>query len=90
LTIRRIYAHMAQLAARRGYPRAIDETPYDYLPTLREAFPENQDEVEQITESYVAVHYGELPERREDLYAVRSAWRQIEARPLRSFGASRR
>jgi hypothetical protein len=81
---------MAQLAARRGYPRAIDETPYDYLPTLREAFPENQDEVEQITESYVAVHYGELPERREDLYAVRSAWRQIEARPLRSFGASRR
>jgi hypothetical protein len=78
LTIRRIYAHMASLAAKRGYPRAIDETPYDYLPTLKTAFPESQLEVTQITESYVTVHYGELPERKEDLSEVRSAWQQIQ------------
>ncbi len=80
LTIRRIYARMASLAAKRGYPRAIDETPYDYLPTLETAFPENQREVREITESYVAVHYGELPERPEDLSKVRSAWQQIQQR----------
>lgn len=78
LTIRRIYAHLASLAAREGYPRAQDETPYDYLPTLKTAFPESRREVTQITESYVAVHYGELPERQEDLSAVRSAWQEIQ------------
>ncbi|MGD2165544.1 MAG: DUF4129 domain-containing protein, partial [Anaerolineae bacterium] len=73
LTIRTIYAHMAALAASHGYPRSVDETPYDYLPTLRQAFPRSEDEVTRITESYVAVHYGELPERQEDLATVRSA-----------------
>jgi hypothetical protein len=78
LTIRRIYAHLANLAAKEGYPRAQDETPYDYLPTLKTAFPESRREVTQITESYVAVHYGELPERQEDLSTVRSAWQEIQ------------
>jgi hypothetical protein len=77
LTIRRIYAHMAALAADRGYPRAIDETPYDYLPALHRAFPESPEEVTQITESYVAVHYGELPEQEEELSTVRTAWQQL-------------
>jgi len=77
LTIRRIYAHTASLAADRGFPRAIDETPYDYLPALERAFPENREDIVQITESYVAVHYGELPERQRDLAVVRSAWRRI-------------
>jgi len=78
LTIRRIYAHLANLAAKEGYPRAQDETPYDYLPTLKTAFPESRREVTQITESYVGVHYGELPERQEDLSTVRSAWQEIQ------------
>jgi hypothetical protein len=78
LTIRRIYAHMASLAAKQGYPRAINETPYDYLPTLCRAFPENPQEVTQITESYVAVHYGELPEREEELSEIRTAWQRIQ------------
>lgn len=80
LTIRTTYAHMASLAASRGYPRAIDETPYDYLPALKRAFPGSEDEVTRITESYVAVHYGELPERQDDLGTVRSAWERIRRR----------
>jgi hypothetical protein len=69
---------MASLAAERGYPRAIDQTPYDYLPTLHRAFPESPKEVKEITESYVSVHYGELPEREEELDAVRAAWQRIQ------------
>ncbi|MGD2164895.1 MAG: hypothetical protein PVH50_05130, partial [Anaerolineae bacterium] len=49
-------------------------------PTLRQAFPRSEDEVTRITESYVAVHYGELPERQEDLATVRSAWTTIRQR----------
>ena len=79
-TIRRTYAHMAALAARRGHPRSVDETPYDYLDTLTAAFPENRRDAALITESYVLVHYGELPERRDDLARVRAAWSRIQDR----------
>lgn len=77
LTVRRIYARMGALAAERGYPRAPHETPYEYLPTLEQAFPVSREEMACITEAYVAVHYGELPERPEDLAAVEAAWERI-------------
>lgn len=80
MTIRRIYAHLGALAEERGYPRALDETPYDYLPTLEKAFPECQEDLARITEAYVAVHYGELPERPEELEAVREAWERLLTR----------
>jgi hypothetical protein len=80
LTIRRIYAHLGALAAERGYPRSPYQTPYEYLPTLEQAFPESHAEVACITEAYVAVHYGEVPERPEELAAVRAAWEGIQGR----------
>ena len=80
LTIRRIYAHLGVLAAEQGYPRVPHETPYEYMPTLEQAFPDTRDEVACITEAYVAVHYGEVPERSEDVVAVRDAWERIRGR----------
>nr|HID12489.1 DUF4129 domain-containing protein [Anaerolineae bacterium] len=77
MTIRRIYAHLGALAAERGYPRAPYETPYEYLPTLKQAFPGNREEVARITEAYVAVHYGELSERPEDLATIQAAWERL-------------
>jgi hypothetical protein len=44
---------------------------------LERAFPENHAELSRVTEAYVAVHYGEVPERPEDLAAVRVAWEGI-------------
>jgi hypothetical protein len=83
-TIRRIYAHLSALAAEQGYPRAAYETPYEYLPTLKQAFPENGEDVMCITEAYVAVHYGEVPERLEELVAVQHAWERIREEEARS------
>jgi len=77
-TIRRIYAHMTALAAELGYPRPDYQTPYEYLPTLGQAFPQSRDAVADITEAYVAVHYGEVPERPEDLAGVRASWESIQ------------
>ncbi|HEY71727.1 MAG: hypothetical protein B6I35_03605 [Anaerolineaceae bacterium 4572_32.2] len=78
MTIRRIYAHMSALAAEQGYPRAPHETPYEYRPTLERAFPENHAEIDCITEAYIAVHYGEIPERPQELEKVRAAWEHIQ------------
>jgi hypothetical protein len=84
LTIRRIYAHLSGLAAERGHPRAINQTPYEFQPTLGMAFPGCREEVRRITEAYVAVHYGEVPERPEELRAIRAAWDRVrEAAPPR-------
>jgi hypothetical protein len=77
LTIRRIYAHLSALAAELGYPRAVDQTPYEYQPTLAEAFSEYSEAVARITAAYVAVHYGEIPEQPEELEIIRAAWKQL-------------
>ncbi len=78
LTIRRIYAHMSALAADLGHPRAIHETPYEYQSTLEQAFPENHKDVAQVTQAYVAVHYGQVPDQLADLQMVRAAWEHIQ------------
>lgn len=82
LTIRRIYAHMSALAAELGHPRALHETPYEYQPTLEQAFPDSHTEVAQVTQAYVAVHYGQVPDRLADLQIVRAAWEHIQEAAL--------
>lgn len=79
LTIRRIYARLQKLAAQRGYPRALAWTPYEYLPILNKCFPGYEAELTHITESYVGIHYGELPETAGELQEIRAAWERIRA-----------
>jgi hypothetical protein len=76
-TIRRIYAELALLAQAQGRHRLPHQTPYEYLPALRETFPTCAEDVALITEAYVAVHYGELPERPATLAKVQEAWQRV-------------
>jgi hypothetical protein len=78
LTIRRIYAQTVRLAASRGYPRPAARTPYEHLPTLQQAIPGCEAELGQITEAYVGVHYGELPERPDALAEIRAAFECVK------------
>jgi hypothetical protein len=80
VSIRKIYANMARLAERQGFPRQPAQTPYEYLPTLGLAFPDCQAETTAITEAYVQVHYGEVPESLKDLQGIRECWEQIRER----------
>jgi len=81
LTVRRAYAQMVRLAARRGYPRAVSQTPYELRAVLWEAFPAVHDEVTTLTEAYVRVHYGEVPENAEALRAVTEALERFRSAP---------
>lgn len=78
-SIRRIYQQMCRAAGSAGYPRLEAETPYEYLRTLRLVWPEGTADSRLITEAYVRVRYGELPETRTELDAIRDAWRRLEA-----------
>lgn len=78
-SIRRIYRRMSEAAAVAGFPRAPAETPYEYLSTLNEAWPEGTAETRLITRAYVNVRYGELPETKEELDAISAAWERLQA-----------
>ena len=77
-SIRRIYRLMCRAAAAAGYPRLEAETPNEYLPTLSQVWPENAAEARLITDAFIRVRYGELPETAEELEAIRAAWRRLE------------
>ena len=78
LTIRRIYAQTVRLAASHGYPRPASHTPYEHLATLHQAFPGCEADLGQITEAYVGVHYGELPEHPDALAQIRAAFERVK------------
>jgi len=84
LTIRRLYAQTMRLAAQRGYPRAPARTPYEHQSTLEQAFPGCASELAQITEAYVGVHYGELPEQPQALAALKGAFERVKASEQRT------
>ena len=80
-SIRRIYQNMCRAAAVNGYPRAGADTPFEYRAALSKAWPENQDDTRLITDAYVKVRYGELPESAAELDEIRQAWQRLEAAP---------
>ena len=77
-SIRRVYRLMCRAAAAAGYPRLEAETPTEYLPTLGQVWPDNATETRFITNAFIRVRYGELPETAEELEAIRAAWRRLE------------
>lgn len=77
-SIRRIYRLMCQSAASSGFPRLETETPYEYLPTLAQVWPEHASEARLITEAFIRVRYGEFPETKEELESIRQAWGRLE------------
>lgn len=89
-SVRRIYASMVAYAGELGHPRTPAETPYDFLPTLRQVFPDAQEEVEEITEAYVRVHYAEEPETEATTARARQDWKRLQRMEPRRWGLGRR
>ena len=77
-SIRQLYRAMCDAATAAGHTRSPSETPYEYLAALGEVWPGNQPDTQLITEAYIRVRYGEVPETEEELHAIRSAWRRLE------------
>ncbi len=78
VSIIKIYQQMIRIGSEFGRPRDASETPYEYLKTLFELWPERQGEVQLITRAYVKVRYGEFPETREEFEAIKAAWERVQ------------
>jgi hypothetical protein len=76
--IRAIYIDLLDLADRLKYPRRLQQTPLEYLPELQNAFPGSPQELALITQAYLRVRYGELPETLAEVNSIESAWRQVQ------------
>jgi len=86
--IRRIYAQLLELCAELGHPRLPQQTPIEFLPEMGEIFTDQAEALDILTNAYVRVRYGELPETDEEMGIIEKAWQDIEAagRRLRRAG----
>lgn len=78
-SIRRIYQQMSDSAASVGHPRLESETPYEYLPSLARVWAEGKDQITLITEAYIRVRYGQIPETKAELAEIKNAWRHLQS-----------
>lgn len=81
-SIRGIYTTMLRFAANLGFPRRPGETPYEYLPTLTQTWPESREQLSYITESYIRVRYGGVSPPQEELERAKQAWLAAKSRAL--------
>ena len=75
--IRRIYQQLMALCEELDHARPEASTPFEFISSLCEIFPAQRAEVEQITQAYQQVRYGELPESGEEVAAVEAAWVRV-------------
>lgn len=80
--IRRIYADFMDLCSELGQPRPESVTPLEFIPAAMEVFPSLDDDLEEITTSYMRVRYGELPETNQEVTLVETAWKKISDQGL--------
>jgi len=90
MRIRWIYAQLLDLCSRLGHPRHLAATPLEYLPMLEPLFPNHGTDLSTITQAYLNVRYGQIPETEEDFEGILSAWNRIRKEGRNALLASRR
>ena len=76
--IRQIYADFLDLCQELGHPRPQPETPFEFQASIQgQLFQATWSELTLITQAYVKVRYGELPEDRREMDAIESAWKRL-------------
>lgn len=82
ISVQNIYANLCRIARRRGMGRLAAQPPDDYLDTLIQVFPGQEERLARITAAYMRVHYGDHPVTLAELGAVREDYRAVrEAEP---------
>jgi len=84
LEVRQMYGLLLARARQSGYPRKDAETPAEYLGTLKDHMPEDTPALEQLTDAYVAVRYGEQDAPLERKGALNRLWRAVYEKMRRS------
>jgi len=77
LDIRDIYRYLLWEGKRSGIPRRRQETVTEYAERLRKLVPEGTEPVNQITDLYSGVRYGEIQEPEERVDNANTLWQKV-------------
>ena len=82
--VRQIYMDLMNTFEAVGSPRQKANTPLEFLPRMQSALRSMSVELDLITNAYLKVRYGELPESQNEIQAVDQAWSRVRqaATPL--------
>ncbi len=76
--VRRIYAELLDLCNELGRPRSAGRTPLEFLPEMGEMFSAFGADLNMLTQAYLKVRYGELPETQAEVDDVEQAWQRLQ------------
>jgi hypothetical protein len=75
--IRQIYADLMDICDSLGKPRLEAQTPLEFISVLINLFPDYQSEIDMITNAYLDVRYGLLPENPRAVAEIEVAWKRL-------------
>ncbi len=88
--IRWVYARLMDLAGQLNSPRQSAVTPLEFLPIISQVLPETAPELKLVTDAYIQVRYGEIPEQESEVGQVLAAWKTIREKAQPTVNKIRR
>jgi hypothetical protein len=76
--IRRTYVNLMNLCTKLEHQRPEAVTPLEFIPEMETLFKGQNHNLMTITQGYIKIRYGELPEDQEAVEHVIQAWKEIE------------
>ncbi len=76
--IRWIYHQFELHSTRKGIARPVAVTPLEYRTMVGALFPGGEDDLSLLTQAYLSVRYGELPESTREVTEVEEAWERLK------------
>lgn len=81
VSVRALYRGLLKWGARQGLPRALSQTPLEYLKVLCQSFPHEDTELSLITRAYLQARYSASSPASEEFAAAERAWQQVKLAP---------
>ncbi|MGE5140273.1 MAG: DUF4129 domain-containing protein, partial [Rudaea sp.] len=88
--VQRLYFSLLERAARSGFPRSPNQTPYEYAARLEPQIPVEGESLEALTGAFVQARYSRRDFTAAEVGVLHRLWRRLQAalRAARSSGPS--
>lgn len=77
--IRYFYLSTVRRAGQRGIQRQQNVTPSEYVEELKQAWPDAEQEVDDLTEAFLQARYSPKPIEKEAINPVKKTWKQVKS-----------
>jgi len=79
ISVRELYRGLLWVGAESGYPKALEQTPYEYQKVLEQAIADERESIATITGAYVQERYGHIQAGREYILSLVRRWLSLRA-----------